>query len=40
MRLELSDLVGLTPIRDSDIRSEHATKVAEKLGGLVEFYYC
>ncbi|MFL5353871.1 ABC transporter substrate-binding protein [Archangium sp.] len=31
-------LVGLTPIRDSDMRSEHATKVAPKLGGLVEFY--
>jgi len=31
-------LVGLTPIRDSDIRSEHVTKVAEKFGGLVEFY--
>ncbi|WNG14376.1 ABC transporter substrate-binding protein [Cystobacter fuscus] len=31
-------LVGLTPIRDSDIRSEHVTKVADKLGGLVEFY--
>ncbi len=32
------DLVGLTPIRDSDIRSEHVTKVADKLGGLVEFH--
>jgi glycerol transport system substrate-binding protein len=31
-------MVGLTPIRDSDIRSEHVTKVADKLGGLVEFY--
>ncbi|ATB30970.1 ABC transporter substrate-binding protein [Melittangium boletus] len=31
-------LVGLTPIRDSDIRSEHVTKVADKFGGLVEFY--
>ena len=31
-------LVGLTPIRDSDIKSEHVTKVADKLGGLVEFY--
>jgi glycerol transport system substrate-binding protein len=31
-------LVGLTPIRDSDVRSEHAKKVADKLGGLVEFY--
>ena len=31
-------LVGLTPIRDSDIRSEHVTKVADRYGGLVEFY--
>ena len=31
-------LVGLTPIRKSDIESEHVTKVAPKLGGLVEFY--
>jgi len=31
-------LVGLTPVRDSDVRSEHVTKVADKLGGLVEFY--
>jgi len=31
-------LVGLTPIRDSDIRSEAFTKRAPKLGGLVEFY--
>ncbi|MBM7119090.1 ABC transporter substrate-binding protein [Archangium primigenium] len=31
-------MVGLTPIRDSDIRSEHVTKVADKFGGLVEFY--
>lgn len=31
-------LVGLTPIRDSDIRSEAMTQVAPKLGGLVEFY--
>ena len=31
-------LVGLTPIRESDIKSEHVTKVADKLGGLVEFY--
>ncbi|MCY1074429.1 ABC transporter substrate-binding protein [Archangium lansingense] len=30
--------VGLTPIRDSDIRSEHVTKVADRYGGLVEFY--
>ena len=31
-------LVGLTPIRESDIQSEAMTKVAPKLGGLVEFY--
>lgn len=31
-------LVGLTPIRESDIKSEHVSKVADKLGGLVEFY--
>lgn len=31
-------LVGLTPIRDSDIRSEAMTDAAPKLGGLVEFY--
>jgi glycerol transport system substrate-binding protein len=31
-------LVGLTPIRESDLRSETMTKVAPKLGGLVEFY--
>ena len=31
-------IVGLTPIRDSDIRSEPMTKMAPKLGGLVEFY--
>ena len=31
-------LVGLTPIRDSDIRSEAMTNLAPKLGGLVEFY--
>ncbi|MEJ2586433.1 MAG: ABC transporter substrate-binding protein [Deltaproteobacteria bacterium] len=31
-------LTGLTPIRDSDIRSEAFTKMAPKLGGLVEFY--
>jgi glycerol transport system substrate-binding protein len=30
--------VGLTPIRKSDIDSEHTTKIANKLGGLVEFY--
>jgi glycerol transport system substrate-binding protein len=31
-------LVGLTPIRDSDIRSAAFTERAPKLGGLVEFY--
>ncbi|WLQ13127.1 ABC transporter substrate-binding protein [Hahella aquimaris] len=31
-------LVGLTPIRESDILSEDMTTVAPKLGGLVEFY--
>ncbi|WP_042702378.1 ABC transporter substrate-binding protein [Azospirillum sp. B506] len=31
-------LVGLTPIRESDIKSEPMTQVAPKLGGLVEFY--
>jgi len=31
-------MVGLTPIRDSDIRSDAVTKAADKLGGLVEFY--
>ena len=31
-------VVGLTPIRDSDIRSETMTQMAPKLGGLVEFY--
>ncbi|REG32870.1 carbohydrate ABC transporter substrate-binding protein (CUT1 family) [Archangium gephyra] len=31
-------LVGLTPVRDSDVRSEHVTKVADRYGGLVEFY--
>jgi glycerol transport system substrate-binding protein len=31
-------IVGLTPIRKSDIDSEHTTKIAPKLGGLVEFY--
>lgn len=30
--------VGLTPIRKSDLDSEHTTKIAPKLGGLVEFY--
>jgi glycerol transport system substrate-binding protein len=30
--------VGLTPIRDSDIRHESFSKRAAKLGGLVEFY--
>jgi len=31
-------LVGLTPIRESDIQSDAMTKAAPKLGGLVEFY--
>ena len=31
-------LVGLTPIRESDIQSEAMTKAAPMLGGLVEFY--
>ena len=31
-------LVGLTPIRESDIQSDAMTEVAPKLGGLVEFY--
>jgi glycerol transport system substrate-binding protein len=31
-------ITGLTPIRKSDIDSEHTTKIAPKLGGLVEFY--
>ncbi len=31
-------LVGLTPIRNSDLHSEAMTEVAPKLGGLVEFY--
>ena len=31
-------IVGLTPIRDSDIRSEPMTEMAPRLGGLVEFY--
>ena len=30
--------VGLTPIRDSDIRHESFTERAPELGGLVEFY--
>ncbi len=30
--------VGLTPIRDSDIRSDYLTQNADRLGGLVEFY--
>jgi glycerol transport system substrate-binding protein len=31
-------LVGLTPIRDSDLRAQAMTDVAPRLGGLVEFY--
>lgn len=31
-------LVGLTPIRESDIRSEAMTELAPKVGGLVEFF--
>jgi glycerol transport system substrate-binding protein len=31
-------LVGLTPIRESDIKSQAMTDVAPSLGGLVEFY--
>ena len=31
-------LVGLTPIRDSDLRSQAMTEAAPRLGGLVEFY--
>ncbi|AJQ94143.1 ABC transporter substrate-binding protein [Gynuella sunshinyii] len=31
-------LIGLTPIRESDIVSEQMAKAAPKLGGLVEFY--
>jgi len=31
-------LVGLTPIRDSDIRSSAMSEAAPRLGGLVEFY--
>jgi glycerol transport system substrate-binding protein len=31
-------IVGLTPIRESDIQSQAMTDMAAKLGGLVEFY--
>lgn len=31
-------LVGLTPIRDSDVRSAAMSEAAPRLGGLVEFY--
>ncbi len=31
-------IVGLTPIRESDINSDAMTELAPKLGGLVEFY--
>jgi glycerol transport system substrate-binding protein len=31
-------LVGLTPIRESDLQSEAMTEAAPRLGGLVEFY--
>lgn len=31
-------LVGLTPIRDSDLASDTLTEMAPKLGGLIEFY--
>jgi len=31
-------IVGLTPIRESDINSQAMTDLAPKLGGLVEFY--
>jgi glycerol transport system substrate-binding protein len=31
-------MVGLTPIRESDIQSAAMTQAAPKLGGLVEFY--
>ncbi len=31
-------LVGLTPIRESDLQSDAMTEAAPKLGGLVEFY--
>jgi len=30
--------VGLTPIRESDLRSAAMTEVAPRLGGLVDFY--
>ena len=31
-------IVGLTPIRESDLESEAMTELAPRLGGLVEFY--
>ncbi|MEX1214540.1 extracellular solute-binding protein [Saccharospirillum sp.] len=31
-------LIGLTPIRDSDLASDTLTDMAPKLGGLIEFY--
>jgi glycerol transport system substrate-binding protein len=31
-------IVGLTPIRESDLNSQAMTEMAPKLGGLVEFY--
>lgn len=31
-------IVGLTPIRESDIQSEAMTQLAPRLGGLIEFY--
>ncbi|MEM9620139.1 MAG: ABC transporter substrate-binding protein [Pseudomonadota bacterium] len=31
-------LLGLTPIRDSDLRAQAMTDMAPRLGGLVEFY--
>jgi len=31
-------IVGLTPIRESDIQSQAMTDLAPKLGGLIEFY--
>jgi glycerol transport system substrate-binding protein len=31
-------IVGLTPIRESDLNSDAMTEMAPKLGGLVEFY--
>ena len=31
-------IVGLTPIRESDIQSKAMSDLAPKLGGLVEFY--